>query len=74
MPWVDVYKRQGMIDAHFCLIERIYDYVEDISPRVVYGLLPPYYPDVYKRQSLASTDFRSIYASLGREVKRILWV
>ena len=35
-----------MIEANFCLIERIYDYVEDISPRVVYGLLPPYYPNV----------------------------
>ncbi len=38
--------RIGMIEANFCLIERIYDYVEDISPRVVYGLLPPYYPNV----------------------------
>lgn len=35
-----------MIEGNFRLIERIYDYIEDISPRVVYGLLPPYYPNV----------------------------
>lgn len=36
----------NMIEGNFCLIEKIYDYIEDISPRVVYGLLPPYYPNV----------------------------
>lgn len=35
-----------MIEGNFRLIERIYDFIEDISPRVVYGLLPPYYPNV----------------------------
>ena len=24
----------------------VYDYVDDLSPRVVYGLIPPYYPNV----------------------------
>lgn len=38
--------RTGMIEGNFRLIEKIYDYIEDISPRVVYGLLPPYYPNV----------------------------
>lgn len=38
--------RVGMIEANFRLVERVYDFVEDISPRVVYGLLPPYYPNV----------------------------
>lgn len=38
--------KTGMIEANFRLIERVYDYVEDLSPRVVYGLLPPYYPNV----------------------------
>lgn len=36
----------NMIEGNFRLIEAIYDYIEDISPRVVYGLLPPYYPNV----------------------------
>ena len=35
-----------MIEGNFRLIEKIYDYIEDISPRIVYGLLPPYYPNV----------------------------
>lgn len=38
--------RINMIEGNFQLIEKIYDYIEDISPRVVYGLLPPYYPNV----------------------------
>lgn len=36
----------NMIEGNFQLVEKIYDYIEDISPRVVYGLLPPYYPNV----------------------------
>lgn len=35
-----------MIEGNFRLVETIFDYIEDISPRVVYGLLPPYYPNV----------------------------
>ena len=38
--------RLNMIEGNFRLIEKIYDDIEDISPRVVYGLLPPYYPNV----------------------------
>lgn len=36
----------SMIDSNFELIESIYEYIDDISPRVVYGLIPPYYPNV----------------------------
>lgn len=35
-----------MLNANLQLIETIYDYIDDISPRIVYGLLPPYYPNV----------------------------
>ena len=35
-----------LIEANFRLIDRIYDYIEDVSPRIVYGLVPPYYPNV----------------------------
>ncbi len=38
--------RAYMIEANFRLVDCIYDYVEDVSPRVVYGLMPPYYPNV----------------------------
>lgn len=38
--------RAYMIEANFQLVDCIYDYVEDVSPRVVYGLMPPYYPNV----------------------------
>lgn len=35
-----------VIAANFRLIDIIFDYVNDISPKVVYGLVPPYYPNV----------------------------
>ena len=35
-----------MIEANFRLVDCIYNYIEDVSPRVVYGLVPPYYPNV----------------------------
>ena len=38
--------RCNMLDGNLRLVETVYDYIEDISPRVVYGLLPPYYPNV----------------------------
>ncbi len=36
----------NMMEANFRLVEKIYDYIEDLDPRVVYGLLPPYYPNI----------------------------
>lgn len=36
----------SMIDCNFELIEFIYGYIDDIMPRIVYGLIPPYYPNV----------------------------
>lgn len=38
--------RCNMLDGNLRLVETVYDYIEDISPRAVYGLLPPYYPNV----------------------------
>ncbi|MEG1163953.1 MAG: M20/M25/M40 family metallo-hydrolase [Anaerovoracaceae bacterium] len=35
-----------IIESNFKLIEFIYDFIDDISPKVVYGLIPPYYPSV----------------------------
>lgn len=36
----------SMIESNFFLVEAIYDYINDIAPRVVIGLAPPYYPNV----------------------------
>lgn len=36
----------SMIESNFFLVEAIYDYINDLSPRVVIGLAPPYYPNV----------------------------
>ncbi len=36
----------NLIESNFALVEFVFDYIEDLSPRVVYGLIPPYYPNV----------------------------
>ncbi len=36
----------SMIESNFCLVEAVYDFINDLSPRVVIGLAPPYYPNV----------------------------
>jgi len=36
----------SIIDCNFELIEFVYGYIDDLSPKIVYGLIPPYYPNV----------------------------
>lgn len=36
----------SIIECNFRLIDFVYGYIDDLSPRVVYGLIPPYYPNV----------------------------
>ena len=36
----------SMIESNFYLVEAIYDFINDVSPRIVIGLAPPYYPNV----------------------------
>ncbi len=36
----------SMIDSNFELVSFIFDYIDDLSPRVIFGLVPPYYPNV----------------------------
>jgi arginine utilization protein RocB len=36
----------SMIESNFYLVEAVYDYINDLSPRIVIGLAPPYYPNV----------------------------
>lgn len=40
-------KGQGtMIECNFELVDFVFDYIKELSPQVVYGLIPPYYPNV----------------------------
>lgn len=36
----------SLIISNFELVDFVYDYIDDLSPRVVIGLMPPYYPNV----------------------------
>ena len=36
----------NILECNFALLEVVFDHIEDLSPRVVYGLIPPYYPNV----------------------------
>lgn len=37
---------KSIIDSNFELVEGIFNYIDDLSPRVVIGFAPPYYPNV----------------------------
>lgn len=37
---------RSIADVNFYLVEEIYNYIDDLAPRVVIGLAPPYYPNV----------------------------
>ncbi|MCG8549731.1 MAG: M20/M25/M40 family metallo-hydrolase, partial [Desulfobacterales bacterium] len=39
-------KELTIVESNFRLIEMIFDYINDLSPRVVIALAPPYYPNV----------------------------
>lgn len=39
----------GIAEGNNKLIAFVFDYISDYSPRVVYGLIPPYYPSVSNR-------------------------
>ena len=38
--------QKSMADINLYLVERIFDFIDDLYPRVVIGLAPPYYPNV----------------------------
>ena len=38
--------KMTILDCNFALVDFVYNYVDDLSPRVIYGLIPPYYPNV----------------------------
>ena len=38
--------KRSIINCNYELLNFVFDYVDNVSPRVVYGLVPPYYPCV----------------------------
>ncbi len=38
--------KRSIINCNYELVSFVYDYVDNVEPRVVYGLVPPYYPCV----------------------------
>lgn len=37
---------KSIVDINFELVDKIFDFIDDLSPRVIIGLAPPYYPNV----------------------------
>ena len=48
--------KRSIINCNYELVNFIFDYVDDVSPRIIYGLIPPYYPCVsnldYEKEDL----------------------
>ena len=38
--------RITLLECNFSLVDFVYNYIDDLSPRIVFGLIPPYYPNV----------------------------
>ena len=34
----------NIIESNFSLVDMVFEYIDDLSPRVIFGLIPPYYP------------------------------
>lgn len=52
----------NIIESNFALLEFVFDYIDDLSPRIIYGLIPPYYPNV---SNLYVKNLNSDIASLS---------
>lgn len=54
-----------MIESNFELVEFTYGYIDDLMPRIVYGLIPPYYPNV---ANLFIEDLAPAVANLSKNL------
>lgn len=59
--------RSNLIECNFALVDFVYNYVNDLSPRVVFGLIPPYYPNV---SNLFLSDLPDAVQDLGQILNR----
>ncbi|MBQ0058814.1 MAG: M20/M25/M40 family metallo-hydrolase [Lachnospiraceae bacterium] len=55
---------ESTIMANFKLVDFVYDYINDLSPRVVVGLMPPYYPNVYNGLNEQEEKVQGLYEYL----------
>jgi len=66
--FLDIQSGKGnIIESNFALIEFIFDYFDDLSPRVVYGLIPPYYPGT---SNYYLTDLDPAITSLSHDLNQ----
>ncbi|NYB72647.1 M20/M25/M40 family metallo-hydrolase [Sedimentibacter hydroxybenzoicus DSM 7310] len=64
------YNEISMIEANFDLIELIYEYIDDVSPRIIYGLIPPYYPNTSNINfDSLDTEIKNISEELNKFTK-----
>ncbi|MBR6472469.1 MAG: M20/M25/M40 family metallo-hydrolase [Firmicutes bacterium] len=55
----------NIIEANFELVEKVFEFVDDMSPRVIYGLIPPYYPNVSNYYFEGLDDRKDISGTLN---------
>ncbi|NBI63369.1 M20/M25/M40 family metallo-hydrolase [Clostridiales bacterium] len=60
----------NMIESNFALVEFLFDYVDDLAPQVVYGLIPPYYSNV---SNLYFQDLEPEIAHLSKTLDAFTW-
>ena len=62
-----------MILMNFELVDFVYDYIDDLSPRIVIGLVPPYYPNVANRIKYEESpcEIQTLYDKLNTFVNQM---
>ncbi len=65
-------EKETIITANFALVDFVYNYIEDLSPRVVIGLIPPYYPNVSNVfMEKQNAEVSEIYDNLNEFTQRV---
>lgn len=62
--------RLNMIEGTFALVEFLFDQLHDLAPQVVYGAIPPYYPNVC---NLYIQDMDPKIADLSKTLDEFTW-
>ena len=63
----------SLILMNFELVDFVYDYIDDLAPRVVIGLVPPYYPNVANmiKYEEESDEVKKLYDRLNTFVNQL---
>ena len=59
----------NIIESNFSLLEMVFDYIDDLAPRVIHGLIPPYYPNVSNIYFEGIGDRAGLYETLDNFAK-----